>query len=337
MKGIVRHGVTLLLTLWGAWTLTGCSTIDDDLSDCGNDYEIVYELRLVTNIETEIQTQLTTQTELRVADALRGHLANIFTDFAHDIDLSFYDVSKDHDLLHHEEHVMNNNERSYTIYLPMREYRHLALANLKNNTWVKAEGRELSHTLNLMQEVRDTVASHETGLFTARTDMDVLADVDQTFYVKLYMANSAVALVLDPRGQDVRNVRVFTTGFATGFNVNDSTYTFAQRSPIVRTESIDTGTDLFCFCSVNFPSGRVSTRDAAEGDGACWKLNIYVKKADGTITETVLSVMEPLDAEQLKIIKAYLDEDGVAHPADATVGVSVTLNWNQGGEHDVEL
>ena len=40
--------------------LTGCSTIDDDLSDCGVDYQMDYHLQLVTNFNTELQTQLTT-------------------------------------------------------------------------------------------------------------------------------------------------------------------------------------------------------------------------------------------------------------------------------------
>lgn len=327
---ILRRGVSVCLS--ALLLLTGCSTIDDDLSECGNDYQMDYELQLVTNISTELQTQLTTQTEVRVADALRSHLEEIFTDFAHDIDLSFYDVDEDGDLLHHEDHVMNDNEKSYTLYLPMRRYRHLALANLKDNSQVKAEGSELSHTQKLVQNEGETVDSHETGIFTARADMEVLEGEDQTFRVKLYMVNSAVALVLDPRGQDIKNVQVFATGFATGFNVNDSTYTYVDNPPLVRTQQVDTGTEDLCFCSVNFPS-----RDKAEGDEPLWQFKVYVTNADGTVTETILNVFEPLKAGELKIVKAYLDNEGVAHPTDATVGVSITLDWNSAGDHDIEL
>ena len=46
-----------------------------------------YQLKLVTNMTTELQTQLTTMTELSVANALEMHLKDIFTDFAHDVDL----------------------------------------------------------------------------------------------------------------------------------------------------------------------------------------------------------------------------------------------------------
>ena len=114
-------------------TLLACSSIDEDLSDCGSDYELNYELRLVTNMTTELQTQLTTQTDVNIAQALRTHLQNIFTDFAHDVDLSFYDTQGDSLRLHHDEHIMDANQASYTLYLPMRQYMHLAAANVVNN------------------------------------------------------------------------------------------------------------------------------------------------------------------------------------------------------------
>ena len=87
-----------------------CSVIDDDLSVCGNDYELDYELRLVTNMTTELKTQLTTETELNLAQALRTHLTDIFTDFAHDVDLSFYDTQGDSLRLQHDEHIMDKGE-----------------------------------------------------------------------------------------------------------------------------------------------------------------------------------------------------------------------------------
>jgi hypothetical protein len=32
-----------------------------------------------------------------------------------------------------------------------------------------------------------------------------------------------------------------------------------------------------------------------------------------------------------------MGDDGAIHPKDQTVGVSVTLNWNDGGHHDIDL
>lgn len=313
--------------------LAGCSTIDEDLSDCGEEYEMVYELQLITNIETELQTELTTQTEQRVADALRNHLANIFTDFAHDIDLSFFDTGKEANLLHHEGHIMDGNEKSYTLFLPMQEYRHLALANLQDNSSVSVTGGDSRDMLALEQKQGDKVESHETGIFTARADMEVLEGEDQTFNVKLYMANSATALVIDnPDGVEVKDIQVYATGFATGFNVNDSTYTFVDNPPLVHAQQIETGTDQLCFCTVNFPS-----RDQAEGDEPLWKYIVYVTLADGSVTKSVLEMEEPLQAGELKVVKAHLQMDGSLQPVSAEVGVSITLDWKQGGSYETEM
>lgn len=321
-------GVVLLVNL------AACSTIDEDMSDCGEEYEMVYELQLITNIETELQTQLITQVEMSVADALRKYLDNIFTDFAHDIDLSFYDAGKDANLLHHESHVMDDNEKSYTLFLPMLEYRHTALANLQKNSWVSVTGEDRRDTQSLVQKQGETIESHETGIFTARANMEVLEDVDQTFHVNLYMANSAVALVIDNTdGVEVKDIQVYATGFATGFNVNDSIYTFVDNPPLVHAQQVNTGTDdMLCFCSVNFPS-----RDQAEGDEPLWKFVVYVTLADGSVTQSVLEMEEPLRAGDLKVVKAYLKPDGSLQPVNTEVGVSVTLDWKQGGSYETGI
>ena len=49
---------------------TGCSTIDEDMSDCGQDYRLDYELKLITNLVTELETELSAQTDAPVAAAL---------------------------------------------------------------------------------------------------------------------------------------------------------------------------------------------------------------------------------------------------------------------------
>ena len=104
-----KYGFVALVTA----ALTGCSLVDENLSDCETDYHIDYELRLVTNMTTELQTQLSTQVELTpVATALQNHLRGVFTDYAHDVDLSFYDVKEDSLRLHHETHIMNANQSS---------------------------------------------------------------------------------------------------------------------------------------------------------------------------------------------------------------------------------
>lgn len=177
MKSINLFKIWLLLSV--LWLTAGCcSYIDDDLSDCppeGQDYELTYELRLVTNITTELSTQLSTATDVNVANALRDHLKNIFTDFAHDVDLSFYDTENAQERLSHDQHVMNASEQSYTLYLPMREYMHLAAANIQDNTVVALSGDDKCPTAQLatIPEGEETIDSHTTGLFTARYPLKV--------------------------------------------------------------------------------------------------------------------------------------------------------------------
>ena len=304
-----------------------------------------YQLKLVTNMTTELQTQLTTMTELSVANALEMHLKDIFTDFAHDVDLSFYDTEGLLNRLQHDEHIMDANQSSYTLTLPMRKYLHLAVANIAENDVVELMDDEYSYSSVLQQmkgEVIDGTevqSSHTTGLFTARQPMEVLSGVDQTFNVHLYMANSAVALVLDTKEQPYADLKVYATGFAEAFYIRDSTYVFTNTSPLVKAEPVATESKLLCFCSVNFPSRDdiPATKSRAEKEPAFWQFKVYLTKPDGTVTETILDIDEPLKAGDLRVIKGELDDEGAVRPYDSTVGVSVTLDWNSGGTYTPEL
>lgn len=325
------------LLLSACWLIAGCSVIDDDLSDCGEpeeEYKIDYELRLITNMTTELETQLTTITEMGVAESLREHLKDIFSDFAHDIDLSFYDTEGDMTRLHHKRDIIDANQTSYTLTLPMQEYMHLAVANIADNHVVGLSKDENCHTSMLQQTDDSPIASHTTGLFTARLPMEVLSGVSQTFNVKLYMANSAVALVLDTKGHAYSEMKVYATGFAKEFMIEDSTYVFPEKEVLVRADKVETGNNLLCFCSVNFPSHNP---DEVGADEPLWQLRVYVTMPDGSITETIIDVKEQLKAGELKIIKGELDDEGAVRPYDSTVGVSVQLDWGNGSQYDPEL
>ena len=296
------------ILLSACWLMAGCSVIDDDLTDCYDDqqFQMEYQLKLVTNMTTELQTQLTTMTELSVANALETHLKDIFSDFAHDVDLSFYDTEGKMERLQHDQHIMNANQSSYTLTLPMRKYMHLAVANIADNAVVGLVNDKQGVTSMLQQTAppvngKGILPSHTTGLFTARQPMEVLEGVDQTFNVRLYMANSAATLVLNPKGQTFTDIKVYTTGFANDFLIKDSTYVYESTSTLIEADKV------------------------------------YLTKADGKVTETVLDIQEPLKAGDLKIIKGELDDDGAVRPYDSTVGVSVTLDWNNGGTYNPEL
>ena len=336
-------------------SFASCSVIDEDQSDCGKQAKIDYELRLVTNMTTEIETQLTTETDSLLAESLRDYLSEIFTDFAHDVDLSFYETKDDSVRLHHDQHIMDANQASYTLSLPMREYMHLATANIYNNRLVSLENDNYCHPSMLYQLEGDTIDSHTTGIFTARQPMDVIDGVDQEFNVHLYMANCAAMLVIDPRGHNIDGVKVYATGFATGFHICDSAFVFPDKSPIVTTTVLkpENGNGERGYCCVTFPSREPSkplnTRTvieteepflAEEGEESLWQFRVYVPVSDpnGTragvsITENILDIKESQRAGELKILKVYMGENGVIETDEddsMVMGVSVTLDWKPG-------
>lgn len=344
-----RHTVFCLILLAAAFT--GCSLVDEDLSDCGTDYNLDYTLTLVTNISTEISTELetniSTELELSAALSIREYLKDVFTDYAHDVDLSFYDVEGDSLRLHHEEHIMDANQSSYTLLIPVHHYMHTALANVMNNDVIEVQDGERCHYEKLHQVVGDTLSSHTTGLFTARLPMAIQEGVSQNFNVHLYMANAATAVVIDTVGSHIRDLKIFATGFATDFSVCDSLYYF-NSSPVFRMDKlpVEEGSG-YCFAAVHFPSRKPEetkviidsddpfvTPDAAS---PLWNLKAYVTLPDNSITETILGVTKPLQAGELRVIKVKALENGAVQPSDPTVGVSVTLDWNAGMGHEIPL
>lgn len=313
------------------------SCIDEDLSACGRDYAVEYRVELTTNLKSEIGTQLTSADEQRLGKNLEQALAGIFTNRAHDIELNFYDAAS-HEAKHSVRDVINNNQASYTIYLPAQNYMHLALANLQKEPHTAIVGAGNAKAMTLQQNAEaDTAYAHQTGLFTAREEMKV-ENTDQTFHVTLYMQNAAAALVINPKNAPrPTKVEVFSKGFANAFAVCDSLYAFDE-NPVVRTNDV-ADEKLICRYSVNFPSPESGN----------WEFHAYVtmpgdpaakpgtRAAKPSITRTVLTVPSPLRAGELRIIKTALKDDGSLVPESNEVGASITLDWKPGGNHDVEL
>lgn len=339
MKQFKRNIKSTVASIVLAMALFSCSVIDDNMDNCPSDaynFRMEYQLRLVTNMTTELSTLLSTSAETPVAEVLRAHLQHIFSDFAHDVDLSFYDTDGDFSRLQHDTHIMDANQSSYELTLPMRKYRHLAVANIVNNDEVRLGNDDRSPSSALIQQEGSSVASHTTGLFTARHNMEVLSGIDQTFNVRLYMANSATALVIDPAGNTYKNIEVRAKGFATQFNISDSTYVYPDNAPYIVPEVLNTGNNELCFCTVNFPSMDQAPSLGRAGGGV-WQYEVYVTRMDDMVTKTVIDVNEPLKAGQLRIVKGLLDSEGVVRSSDQKVGISVTLDWNNGEGYNTEL
>lgn len=346
----MKFRTRIFFLLLGVAAVTGCGLVDEDMRDCETDYSLDYQLKLVTNMTTELKTQLVLASEMSVQAALQKELQKVFVDNAHDVNLSFYDVEGDSLRLHHEAHVMNANQSSYTLYIPVRKYMHLAAANLEQNPQMSLTGDQKCHTARLHQEVRDTLDSHSAGIFSARKLMDVQEGVDQQFNVGLFMVNCAASLVLDTLGSHIRDVKVYTSGFATDFDMADSTYCF-QYTPIIRTREVATPPgDPICFTSVQFPSrepeGTKSILDTDDpftsevADHALWQYRVYITLQDGSITETLLGVRVPLKAGQLKVVRGVVNKQGAAEPQGEykqVVTTTVQMDWNPGLDWEVDL
>lgn len=345
MGQVYKHWIYLL----SAVLVSGCSLVDERLADCESDYQIDYELQLVTNMSAQLQATLSLETDISVSAALHEDLQNVFTDFAHDVDLSFFDTGENPVLLHHESHLMDASQSSYRLFIPVRNYHHLAVANLSRVPGVILEGGGLFGEIRLHQEESDTLDSHGSSIFTARKTLEISSDPEQTFDVNLFMANCSEVLVIDTLGSKVKDVKVFASGFATDFSLADSVYLFA-RNPVFRTRQLEmeeAESSEMCFVCVNFPSRDVEgSKSIIEVDDPdveesaqdpLWNFRVYATLADGSVTETLLGVKRPVQAAHLRVVKARMYSNGSAEPEDHTVGMSVTLDWTPGLEDVIDL
>ena len=341
--------LSVLVPFLGAAILSGCSyLVDEDTSDCGGALRIDYRLRLVTNRLTELETVLPAEEDIPVAEALRSYLEPVFTDVAHDVDLSFYETVGSR--LEHLNAIMDKDQFDCSLYLPAQTIRHACTANVADCGPVTLEEDAAWPTawLHVNAENGQT-EPQRTGLFTGRLTMEIPANADAHFNVDLYMVNAATALVLETKdAAGIGGIQAYVTGFADGFQLSDSTYRYSA-NPVVKADllAVETGTQE-CYASVNFPSKdyRPGTRLIEEtvepflsenAPDPLWEWRVYVQAADGTVTESVLAVMTPLRAGQLKILKAIVHDTGVVSAEDPNVGVSVTLDWNPGMDHNLEL
>jgi hypothetical protein len=336
------------IVLLGAALLSGCCLVDEDLSDCGGSLSIDYRLRLTTNRQAELEKVLPTEADAPVKKALQAYLQGIFNDVAHDVDLSFYEESGPR--LHHLADIKDKEQFSVSLYLDAGTIPHTAVANVAGNGPVSLVEDAAWPAGRLVQKAEKEFAdAHRTGLFSGRTLLTIQPDHDQRIGMDLTIVNAATALVLETADAiGIGTIQAFVSGMADGFNLADSTWTFTGNA-FVRTDDlqVEAGTQR-CFASVHFPSRdyRSGTRVVEEteepflSDNApetLWEWHVYVPVADGTITESVLALSQPLRAGQLKILKAKVQDTGIVTVNDPKVGVSVTLDWQQGSSHEIEF
>ena len=341
MKTLRTIATALTITLLLVIAPTSCSVIDDDRSDCEADFFVRYEVTLHTNLTTQVQTVLRSRFETAVADLLEDSLKSIFREFAHDVDLSFY---INNNRRFHDTHIMDAGQATYDLELPAENYRHLALANIMEERSVSITTPEQADRLFIDQERADTINGHTIGIFSARQDMNIIGNVDQSFDVTLYMVNCASILVVRTDNVDYRDLKVCSSDFADGFLVNDSVYLYRTNPVVTDLRVTHPPVEREVFYSVTFPScdtaeqAQSQTRDVGSNDSQTgaddseriWRKFVYVTLPDGSVTRTVINVRKPLEAGQVMIIYAYMKPDGSVYSPNVEVGTSVQLNWKGG-------
>lgn len=314
---------------WGG-TVLACpllaSCIDEDLSKCGVNYTVSYSVRQPVDLGAEVRAVLSAPAEQGVAADVEAALGGVFAGTVHDLDLPFYDV---HMLEHRQAAVIDAARAAMTFYMQKADYRHLPLGNVEGGEPLGVDGADSDLALTLGTAAGDTIASHGRPVYSGRLDMP-LADRDETYHADLYMVNSAVAVVLADAADGIGQVAGLVDGMATGFAVNDSTFSF-DRAQVTRMEGM-LSPGYHTLYAVTMPS-RDALPTSADG---LWQVKVYVDLG-GKTTENVLHISEPLRAGRVKIIKGVIKDDGSITTESPEVGVSVTLDWKPGGSHDVEI
>ena len=330
-----RVGIFIALLALG-----GCSLIDDDLSVCGVDLRIDYEMRLTMDMQVAIEAELRAESDSPVAAALRSWLEPIFEGTDHHVELCFYSDDEADEMRDHAIEEVTARRSSFTFYLPRENYMHLAVVNANGNGEVYTYDSVHSSTMYIECADIDTLPSHPTAIYTARYPIvlnDLSEDENRSFVVNLYPVSAAVALVLDTSVHRVPRMEVFLRGTASGFAVKDSAFRY-DRPTIVRAEKLDAR----CYAAVSMPSRdalpALAPQRYMDESEALWELVSRVTLPNGKITETVLSVSEPLLAGDLEIIRCEVQDDGSLMPVgNSHVGASVTLDWKDGGEHEIDI
>ena len=320
--------------------LSSCSLIDDDLSVCGVDCKIDYELRLVADLNMSIHAQLRSQKDSAVAKVLENWITPIFAAEQNEAELFFFSTDEADELREHSIEQVTERHQSFTFYLPRDNYLHLASVNVADNGAVTMTGGTHSASMCIETKDLDILPSQKTALYTARYPLELDESESQSFEVNLYAASSAVALVLDSSAFDMRKIEVLLEGTASCMTMKDSTFLFGRETHI-RLDEL-TGQ---CFGAISLPSrdempAAIQARHKgkqADVEGL-WQLKAHVTLPDGKVTETILSIDEALLAGTIRIIQCEVQDDGSLLPVTTThVGATVTLDWKEGDEQTIDI
>lgn len=301
------------------------------------DCYLTYDMRMQLNVQAVIETELATVDDAPVADALGKWLEPVFSGYAHDLNMLFYDQEQDN-LQHVLQKIVDNTSASYTVYVRPGDYFHVATVNTADNVNIAVTDTAHSAYISLSQRLMDTLPSYHTAIYTGRTPILTSDTSVHTHHVNLYMATCALALIVEPH-DEMLNMNVLIGGTASGFDIRDSIYTYT-RPALIRMDKITPQ----CYAVVAmpspdapFPTAPVRRQVQNTGSGL-WQMRAYTTMPDGSITETLIDMHSPLEAGTFQLIRVKQLQDGSLQPIrHIDANVSVTLDWNDGGSHDIDL
>lgn len=332
-----------------AAALTGCTLIDEDTSKCNNQARLTYELRLDPEIVQELEDELDLHADEDIRAMLKGYIDGVFTNYARDVDLFFYDTEEPMSCLRSMSEAMNSSSNTYAISMPVRSYMHTAVTNVKvsENVHIVEQERYPTAQLEHMKS-GDCYAPQKSGLFSAHRRLDIGEKPNQRFRIRLNMVNSATALILDTgKATEVTDIRVVVEGMATGFNLADSTFVFTDGA-VFSTEEFSIGYK-HCYAAVHFPShlseadleaqGETGTRasEPAYDPHKPWHWIVYATLQDGTVTRSILEMSPSVLAGQLKIRNAFVKDRGEVGSNEVGLSIDVQLDWREGPDIPIIL
>ena len=150
------------------------SCIDEDLSRCGQNYSISYQLKLSLSLQETFDKEFITADEQALAAKLRTDLSSVLSDRAKLMDLSFFKAPNGK-LEKHNRIMPNANETSLTVYMKRGEYYNVALAATN----------EVSSTVNIQD------ASSYSGIRLRQADADTIDAYSSAIYMGLELITMA--------------------------------------------------------------------------------------------------------------------------------------------------
>lgn len=318
------------------WLTTSC--INEDLSKCGRDYAVDYELKLSTSLQLALDEEFVTPEEQALATRLRSDLGNVLSDKARVMDLSFFEEQSS-ELEKHQRLTPNANEASVTVYMNRGNYYNVALAATDTENQVSISNGSTYSGISLLQLEPDTVDAYHSALYMG-LERIALSEQSGHYYVPLYMVNSVPVLVINTTGSTASLISTYVSGTASGLHCADSVFVY-DRSAVMRTERTDAGNltayHCVCFPSANTPAQRRAGSDLTQAEGSLWEMEAYTRTAEGEYVKNTLYIKEPLRAGAMLVVKVKLQNDGTLTTDNPEVGVSVELDWKPGGDFDIEI